>query len=77
MQRRFNRIRDGVGLDRIANAKSCNGTKQAEQDGQPPPVRTQSVLNVIHWATDVMSQFIDFPISNGQHRFPVLRGHAE
>ena len=68
---------DGVCLRHVADAKRGQYSETAEQDRQPGPFLTETVLDIVHRTTDPIAFFVFFTIADGQRDFGVLDDHAE
>jgi len=66
-----------VRLVHVARGEGANGRSTSEQNGQGPPVRTESAFHIIHGSTRCESIVIEYAVMNGQGAFRVLEGHAE
>ena len=71
------RIGDGICLDAVADTEARHGAENCKGEGHPGPAPAESVLDVVHGATDVVALLVHLAVLHRQHRLGILGGHAD
>ena len=77
VDRVIQRADDGVDLRHVADAERSDACKYAEQNAEPLPVLSETVLDIVHRAADPVALGVTLAEANGKRDLGILDDHAE